>query len=444
MRFLRSPAARLALGILALGAAAILIATAPLVSAALLVGAVFLLAGKHFKVAAIVAVALPALVSAGALAGILDLESGNTVQKALMMGAVLLAVLLIGVRNPGWPWMLLVGTLVVFTAGGVVGAVIGLDGMSAADKINSFLGYLLPWLVLLARVGSIRLDHLLAVIAALPLMALAIGVVLELHGIDSLTSVEYTGATRLTGPLTPAYMASFGMFGAIASLWWWLRGPWIASVLALVNLAITALTGTRGPLLVAAVFLLAVLLFGRRNGRPIPLLPRLATLGAAAVAAAVTLPALITRTFAQGFSSGLSGREVAWSFFLDAYWRSPWIGAGPGGANFAAENSGSAYLERNFTAPHNTYLQLLVDFGAIGAVAIVGAVVWMYVQLHRRNTDRNFRLITAVFFCGLAGYAFFDNLLTSPHPSIMFTLFLALFYAEAERKRPATAAGPQR
>jgi O-antigen ligase len=75
-----------------------------------------------------------------------------------------------------------------------------------------------------------------------------------------------------------------------------------------------------------------------------------------------------------GVSLSVSGRSAFWAATIRSWKQSPWIGNGPGSSEYLPAQYlpvGSAYSH-----PHNDYLRVLHDYGAIGAF------LWLYGSVH--------------------------------------------------------------
>lgn len=393
----------------------------------IVIAVTFIHFGTNWRYAFIMLFIAPALVASSVLGTILNTDQGATIQKGAMLALIAVAALVIGPHTPPPALWLYAGVLTVAVLFTVAAAPTGDTIVAIPDALRAYAGYLTPWLVLAIRLDRVTVTGMLKLVAALPLVAIGVGVILQVLNIDSLLTVEYTGVTRLNAGLASAYLGSFAMFGTFAALWLWQRGHGFGALVALVNLLVAAATGTRGPVLVAAFAFTAVVLFGRQvNGKRISFGPRFFAIVALVAGAAWALPELISRTVNQGSLQGsLSGRETAWAYFWRLFLDSPIFGAGIGAATQAAEDSGSDLISSAFVAPHNTYLQILTDMGVVGLTLIIASFAMLFWSM-TRTTDRTARLMARVLLLGMAFYAFFDNLLTSPHPAIVFALLIAI------------------
>lgn len=398
---------------------------------------------------------VPLLISSGLINSLASIGAGATIQKAAVAVFMLLLAFTAGVQQAPKPiaWLLGVFVVSLFLT---LWRMSSTDLLSSGEAARATLGYALPWLIFFIRWRGVRSEQLMVLVALLPAAAVLVGAALDVAGLHPLIWDEYTGAHRLTGGLSAAYLGSFGMFGAFTALWLWRSGRRYGLWLAVLNIAITFGTGTRGPALVALITVWLTVMFTGRGGRRVAVVTRGAVLALALAAVAVFVPLLIERTTGQGPLQGpLSGRDKAWAYFWEVFIQNPVLGTGIGASSVAGEDSGQSIIAAAFVAPHNTYLQFLVDFGLVGAGIALWAVLalFRYARLHATGHTR---LMVGVLGLSMAFYAFFDNLLTSPQPAFAFTLVLAALLLDGRSSedlvgpavgvggRPRVVAGPAR
>lgn len=177
---------------------------------------------------------------------------------------------------------------------------------------------------------------------------------------------HYAGYLEITGIMA----ASFVLWGRIG----WI-GKVLAGYVALCCVAGVAISGSRGGYLSLAVgaialFVLSILVFGRL--KPEKLLPVGIAAAIAVVAAFFGVTAIMTKSeFVRDRMENVADKEnmrfLLWSSALKQHELSPVVGTG--GASFL-------YYGRLFRDPgvqndpihvHNDYLQLLADYGNVGA-----------------------------------------------------------------------------
>jgi teichuronic acid biosynthesis protein TuaE len=182
------------------------------------------------------------------------------------------------------------------------------------------------------------------------------------------------------------------------------------AALAVVNLVLVILSGTRMAIVASGVLLLT---YGAlsQDLRRLPLRHRWLSGVAATLVVAVAAfywPFLYQRLFEPGTEHlEMSSRHEIWSFYLQEFRLSPWFGRGLGAAYIAGVDQ-LGDLSR--TTPHNEYLHFLVEGGLVGFGLCLAAIGTWYHRLLQgvRAHDRLFLLALAP---ALVAYAFTVDLL---------------------------------
>lgn len=370
-------------------------------------------------------VLLPVLTGYGTVESLFGTGGGATVQKALVVICIGLAGVVLGFRLPPVPVLVILG---IFTVALVIGIVVNVRDAPSGDTVlvRGAAGYAYAWAVFLVDWSKVTERSRAFALGIAPVAAGVINIPFVLLDHANFVRHEYTGALRLAIGMPPAYLASLALFGVIGAAWLWsLRSAW-GLWLAIINLVICALTGTRGATLAAGLVFVALLIAAVRYRLPqwkIGL-----TAGAVGLLGGVVLflPTFIQRSSsaAHGILS-FSGRTEAWAYFLTRYLEHPWIGYGPGGATVLAAESGNRTIERSFVSPHSAYISLLVD---VGAPLFLLFVVMFFVLFWRawRASVPNFRALVWVVAAACVFYGAFDNLLNAAQSTVPFTLMLAM------------------
>lgn len=383
-------------------------------------------------------VLLPITVGYNVFQGIPDVSSGATVQKIIVLIVGAVAAVLLGFARGPWPVLALLG---VFAVAFVVALIVDPRGTGPFDMVlfRGVAGYVLPWLAFFINWRAIPVPHRALSFALMPLVAVLLGGIFQLIGVADFFMHEYTGALRLAAGMPPAYLAALALFGVVGAVWLWVSGHSAGLVLAIGNMAVCALTGTRGATLATGL-----ILFG---GLVIAICFRLpkwrlgAVLGAVGLlgAVAVMLPTFIQRSLSSVHGLfGFSGRTDAWAYFLERFWQRPLSGYGPGGATALSQESGNRTIERSFVSPHSAYVSLLVDLGLPLFIIAVGALVALVV-LVARSVQPPTRWLVVVAAMACVFYGAFDNLLNAPQSAIPFAAFLAMAHRRGsdEESEPA-------
>lgn len=382
---------------------------------------------------------VPLVIGEQALAVLISQDQGNTVQKLSLIAVTVLGCLVVGTRRPPAPVLMLIVVYGALLANAL------LTKLEPPQSLTGFLastaGYLVPWLVFMVDWRKVSPDVPLRVISVVPIVALILSVLLDAAGLIPLFTSGTFDMSRLGGTLPPAYLGAAGAFGAIASFWLWLQHKRGSLLTLIVGIVVTAGSATRAPIIVAFFVVVCLLLLTRRTRTRISGLVRITVLCGLAVAGWRIAPVLIERTTGQDeyHGDGLSGRNLAWDYFWGRFEEEPWFGHGPG-ANAVLSQESSIQLVRDyFIAPHNTYLQLLVDFGIVGALAITILIASTFIYVARRSARRE-KVLVASLGLAMAFYSFFDNVLAAPQIYVPMALILAAFNGLADTVRGSEVA----
>jgi O-antigen ligase len=209
---------------------------------------------------------------------------------------------------------------------------------------------------------------------------------------------------------------------------------------AALMIALAAWSGTRSALVAIA----AAFAFGTAC------VPALRTLRAAASAGAAFVLGLVlsllhappnplygvgrmlVSTAASGASAAAdasSGRLEMWQGALALILRQPLFGYGAGQYRFAGPESGGRYNH-----PHNLFLQLLVEWGAIGTLLFLAVAGLMWWRFHRavRSTGAPF-LPAFLVVNGLIAMSMIEGALYHPWPVMMAVIGFAFVLGPATR-----------
>lgn len=373
-------------------------------------------------------VLLPVLTGYGTVESLLGIGNGATIQKALVLICVMIAGMLVGFRLPPWQVFVIFG---VFAVALIIGMAANVRQAASGDVVllRGAAGYAYAWSVFFIDWRRISRRSRALALALAPIIAGIINLPLALFGHATIVRHEYTGALRLAIGMPPAYLASLALFGVLGAAWLWaMRGSW-GLWLAIVNLAICALTGTRGATLAAGLVFVALLIAAVRYRLP----QWKIGLGAGAAGLIggliVFLPTFIQRSSSTAHGTfSFSGRTEAWAYFLGRYQEHPWIGYGPGGATVLAAESGNKTIERSFVSPHSAYISLLVDIGAPLFIVFVVMFFWLFLRAWRVSAAE-FRAVVWVVAASCIFYGAFDNLLNAAQSTVPLTLMLSMLVA---------------
>jgi len=121
--------------------------------------------------------------------------------------------------------------------------------------------------------------------------------------------------------------------------------------------------------------------------------------------------------------------EEAWQAFLHR----PWIGYGEAQFGIVAPQPQAAYLH-----PHNIILQLLVQWGSIGAGFVAALAIIAGIRIRSALRTHDGGVVPAFLVCvGLLVFSFYDGAMFHTYPVMMFAFALAFLVASAPEARVA-------
>jgi O-antigen ligase len=149
------------------------------------------------------------------------------------------------------------------------------------------------------------------------------------------------------------------------------------------SLATLVVSGSRGGMVAALAGAAVVIIF--RYRRAIWILPVGVAIGAAALLGPWGIGGTVVRLLTVG-SGNDQGRLPVWEASLRAIWQSPWTGRGLGSfpSAYVRTPGGDAFAN----GTHNTFLQVWLDFGLLGLLALcglLGLLLWTWARAPRRE-----------------------------------------------------------
>ncbi|WP_018232663.1 O-antigen ligase family protein [Thioalkalivibrio thiocyanodenitrificans] len=137
-------------------------------------------------------------------------------------------------------------------------------------------------------------------------------------------------------------------------------------------------------------------------------------------------------------------RITAWKASLEWIPRSPLVGWGSGGGRIVLENTDSVPREisQNFGHLHNSYLELLINYGLLGAMFFAGLLAWVVInswRAWRRGwLEGDFMLFLGAFLMFFLVINFFESFLFYSTGALVHNLVLAGFVTHIWRQQRAT------
>ncbi|GAB1157437.1 hypothetical protein YWY31_34620 [Paenibacillus illinoisensis] len=303
--------------------------------------------------------------------------------------------------------------------------------VSPTDPFKAFLGLVVPFLLLMLNFSREVSQRIIQLLAWLPLFSLAGGYLLQQAGFLSIVNLEISGVTRLQGANIAAHLAMLCFVSICVCLIQIKRGNQVVLyyLLTLIHLVILVETGTRGPL-IALIPIILIYLFdqfkGFIQGRVSAVIPLF--LFVAAVAYMVI--AQWDNYELRQESKGLSGRDIAWNYFIGKANEFPIFGRGLGSTLVA--NDGSIFS--GFVVPHNEYIRFYYDGGLVGAILLFLSLFLVFRAVYQKLSGM-VKVYFAGMIIGFLTYSFFDNTLSTVHLIAPFCIYLNALYATGSEAR---------
>ena len=311
--------------------------------------------------------------------------------------------------------------------------------LEAAESVRSLAGSVAPFAFSWSRLSRSWTGAVIRVTCWLPSALVALGAGLAAAGLHPLFVDQLGFRLQATG--IPAFLGGFAATGVYACLLELLRGGRrIDLALLATNFLILVLSGARTPLAVClAVVAITVLClparrFSAARRTPFVLLGVLALPVLVAVASQLSSVRLFNML--SGKAESMSGRDLLWPMFQQAWESAPWLGWGVGaGKAVIPPDSPVAHLTGTI-APHNEYLRIGAEGGYVGLGLLVG-LMFLWTVSHTRQLARTDRFIMRLIMAGIAVHAATDNLLISTTSSVLFAWVSAVFARGAHEREAA-------
>ncbi|HEY8607978.1 MAG TPA: O-antigen ligase family protein [Noviherbaspirillum sp.] len=267
-------------------------------------------------------------------------------------------------------------------------------------------------------------------VAWIPVALLAYGMLLAAVFGKPLYMRDHTGAMRLGGATIPAFMAAASYAGSVAaSFQYGCTRRFRYLLLAVLALAICAMSGTRMPTACATASVVQILLLSMRSAGA-----RLALIACGSMLSCAFLMTAGSQIVIRILSGSSSGREKIWGALLPWVERYPFTGVGFGHHGMLIPDHVTRLT--NTTAAHNEYLRLLVELGYAGETAFLAGMALLFLGAVGRRPPLQFfsaLMLLAVFFL----YAATDNVFYLSYALITpLCIALGMPRLEAGREKP--------
>ncbi len=297
------------------------------------------------------------------------------------------------------------------------------------ESLRSLIGSFAPFAFSWSRLSRRWAGAIIGLTRWLPLILVALGAVAQVVGLRPLFVSDMGWRLEATGH--PAFLGGFCLAAVEACLLELLRdGRRAHLVLLLTNLGILVLTGARAPMAIGIV--VTAIGIGAIRSERFGFAPRL-TLGLSGlcllpllVVAAGALSDVRLFNMLSSEAGNMSGRDLIWPFFRDAWDKSPWFGWGVGAGKTVMPVGTELVKLLGTTAAHDEYLRIGVEGGWFGlgllVMLFVGWTIW-----HTRRMARPDRTVMRVVMLAFAVHAYTDNVLIATTSSVLFTWVSAVW-----------------
>lgn len=200
----------------------------------------------------------------------------------------------------------------------------------------------------------------------------------------------------------------------------WLKGEKLPMLVAVLALAVSFWTGSRGaPTAVAAAYLVAVVLFPfARKGLSTFLLILLA---AAILSLGMSIILPLGESALSRLSDGSNGRVEVWLLAIDGISQRPWFGWG--------EAQFNNYISPLVLAqPHNVILQILFAWGLVGGLLVLLLASWIGRPMFQAADEDNAPLVFALLT--IAAFSLIDGALYHVQSLSIFSLCVGLLTSD--------------
>lgn len=290
--------------------------------------------------------------------------------------------------------------------------------ISPLTFLRAVLGFGILYVIMLVKNGT-YLRSLTTGLVLLPLFMVLISSTCHFLFNISVTS----GGNRYGAGISSAHFAFLTYFVILFLVYESLLKKRVYLFFIAVTLMMMLLSGSRGPLLAALlpIALLLPFLKLRDIQRKIILTsPLIIIVGSKLILSMVERSKMTT--FDSDGGLNLSGREYAWSYFLEKIEGLNLFGGKLGSITKVTEGV-KEYNLYVFTVPHNEFIRFYMELGIIGCSLFFLNIIFIMSKTYRisSSTTRKF-LVTS--FIGMFILTLFDNSLSTLQSSVPFALLL--------------------
>ena len=284
-----------------------------------------------------------------------------------------------------------------------------------------------PWLLMTASLKERDALTFLAAFSFSPVLCVGLGFVVDALGMWSMFHHSYEGAIRLQGSTIPAFLAAGSALACFTALCCARHMDQRYFLLAVVNLAILALTGGRMALAIGLLACGFFVMFRYRITWGL-LIKGLLAVSILVAVAFVAFPDLIHRLA----NSTDSGRGMLWSALIHVWDNHPYFGIGLGHQGTVVP----AHVVKRVTtnAAHNEFIRLGVEIGWVGLSLLI-SVILVFILTNWLSAPKRGDPVFPVMCLLFLLFCYSDNALSLPTIFGLMTAAYCEMFVGVDRPR---------
>ena len=284
--------------------------------------------------------------------------------------------------------------------------------------LRAVLGFGILYVIMLVRNGT-YLRSLSTGLVLLPLFMVLISSICHFVFNTSITS----GGNRYGAGISSAHFAFLTYFIVLFLVYESLLRKRVYLFLTAITLLMMLLSGSRGPLLAALLPLTLLLPFLKLRDiqrKIILALPLIIIVGSKLIFSMIERSQM--ETFDSDGGLNLSGREYAWSYFLNKIEGLNLFGGKLGSITKVTEGV-KEYNLYVFTVPHNEFIRFYMELGIVGCTLFFLNIILIMSKTYKVSSSTTRKFLVSSFI-GIFILTLFDNSLSTLQSSIPFALLL--------------------
>ena len=290
--------------------------------------------------------------------------------------------------------------------------------LSPLTFLRAVLGFGILYIIMLVKNGT-YLRSLSTALVLLPIFMIIISSMC--HFLFNLPVTS--GGNRYGAGISSAHFAFLTYYVILFLIYESLLTKKVYLFLTAITLIMMLLSGSRGPLLAALMPLTLLLPFLRLRDiqrKIILALPLILIVGYKLILSMIERSQMATFDGEGGVN--LSGREYAWSYFLNQIEGLNLFGGKLGSITKVTEGV-KEYNLYVFTVPHNEFIRFYMELGIIGCTVFFLNIIFIMSLTYKMSghTTRKFLILS---FIGILILTLFDNSFSTLQSSIPFALLL--------------------